>query len=159
MGVDNGLKSIAFPCISTGVFGYPNDAACCVALRTVRSFLETNHKNVDRVVFCLFLPVDIKIYNQRMPIIFPSKPEGEVLAENQDEDVSIEKQDEKVPTDEQDEKGPTTEKQNQDQEMRGCIKDEKKEGTTVVEEREDKEEGMDQETGDQMETKVVSPKL
>jgi len=73
--VDNEIKSIAFPCISTGVFGYPNDKACCVALRAVRMFLESNHEKLDRVVFCLFLPVDIKLYKQRMPIMFPSQQE------------------------------------------------------------------------------------
>jgi len=68
----NKLKSIAFPCISTGVYGYPNDRACEVALKTVRKFLEKHHEEVDRVIFCLFLPVDIGIYKKMMPIIFPS---------------------------------------------------------------------------------------
>ena len=36
--------SQAFPCISTGIYGYPNDAACNVALRAVREFLENNHE-------------------------------------------------------------------------------------------------------------------
>ncbi len=34
----------AFPCISTGIYGYPNDKAAEVALRTVRSFLEKHHQ-------------------------------------------------------------------------------------------------------------------
>jgi len=70
-----GLKSIAFPCISTGIYGYPNDAACNVALRAVREFLENNHEKVERVIFCLFLPVDVKLYKERMHLMFPLKTE------------------------------------------------------------------------------------
>ncbi len=38
----HGLKSIAFPAISTGVYGYPLDAACAIAVKTVVSFDSTN---------------------------------------------------------------------------------------------------------------------
>jgi len=70
--VELDLRSIAFPCISTGVYGYPNTSACHVALRTARRFLEKNHEKVDRVIFCLFLDVDVNLYKERMPIMFPS---------------------------------------------------------------------------------------
>eukprot|EP00092_Neocalanus_flemingeri_P005909 GFUD01006361.1.p1 GENE.GFUD01006361.1~~GFUD01006361.1.p1 ORF type:complete len:337 (+),score=110.42 GFUD01006361.1:1921-2931(+) len=71
--LNNNLKSIAFPCISTGVYGYPNTAACSVALRTVRRWLEEegNHEKIDRVVFCLFLKKDQDIYKKMLPIVFP----------------------------------------------------------------------------------------
>jgi len=72
---ENGLKSIAFPCISTGVYGYPNKNACNVALRSVRRFLEKNHQDVERVIFCLFLPVDVELYKERMSLMFPAKKE------------------------------------------------------------------------------------
>merc|ERR1712142_1145151 len=71
--VSMNLKTIAFPCISTGVYGYPNEAACGVALRTTRKFLEENHKSVERVIFCLFMDVDVKLYKERLPLMFPSK--------------------------------------------------------------------------------------
>ncbi|GFU01334.1 ADP-ribose glycohydrolase MACROD1 [Nephila pilipes] len=48
---ENGLKTIAFPCISTGVYGYPNKNAAEVALKTVREFLEKNEASMDRVIF------------------------------------------------------------------------------------------------------------
>jgi len=76
---ENNLRSIAFPCISTGIYGYPQDSACCVALRTVRKFLEKHGDNVDRVIFCLFLKEDVALYRERMPLMFPSQrsePEG-----------------------------------------------------------------------------------
>lgn len=68
---ENGLKTIAFPCISTGVYGYPNKNAAEVALRTVREFLEKNGASIDRVIFCLFLPVDVEIYDSLMQKYFP----------------------------------------------------------------------------------------
>lgn len=67
----NGLRTIAFPCISTGIYGYPSKKACAVALQTVHRFLEKNPHQVDRVIFCLFLEKDISIYEKDMQKIFP----------------------------------------------------------------------------------------
>jgi O-acetyl-ADP-ribose deacetylase (regulator of RNase III) len=39
---DHGTRSIAFPAISTGVYGFPIERACAIALREVRQFLEAN---------------------------------------------------------------------------------------------------------------------
>jgi len=67
------LKSIAFPCISTGVYGYPSHQACPVALNTVREFLESSphSQDVERIIFCLFLDKDVAIYERLMPMFFP----------------------------------------------------------------------------------------
>eukprot|EP00696_Hemimastix_kukwesjijk_P019218 gnl/Hemi2/8432_TR2914_c0_g1_i1.p1 gnl/Hemi2/8432_TR2914_c0_g1~~gnl/Hemi2/8432_TR2914_c0_g1_i1.p1 ORF type:complete len:410 (+),score=89.69 gnl/Hemi2/8432_TR2914_c0_g1_i1:94-1323(+) len=69
----HGLRSVAFCCISTGIFGYPNEPACHTALRTVREWLETgdNRNKVDRIIFCLFMPVDVSIYKRLMFTYFP----------------------------------------------------------------------------------------
>lgn len=69
---ENGLKTIAFPCVSTGVYGYPNHKACPIALKTVREFLEANQLFFDRIIFCLFLPVDVAIYEQVLQEYFPA---------------------------------------------------------------------------------------
>lgn len=69
--VENNLRSIAFPCISTGVYGYSSENACPVALRTVREFLEKNSDKVDRVIFCLFMEKDIDLYEKEMQVYFP----------------------------------------------------------------------------------------
>ncbi|CAG5059879.1 unnamed protein product [Parnassius apollo] len=64
------FKSIAFPCISTGIYGFPNRLAAHIALRTVRKFLE-NNDDMERVIFCTFMPVDVDIYETLMQLYFP----------------------------------------------------------------------------------------
>jgi len=52
LAYDSGVRSIAFPSISTGVYGYPAAEAAPVAVREVREFLKT-HGDM-RVIFCVF---------------------------------------------------------------------------------------------------------
>lgn len=68
---DHGLRTIAFPCISTGIYGYPSQDACPVALAAVRSFLQAHGDDVDRIIFCLFLDKDVDIYHQQLQLFFP----------------------------------------------------------------------------------------
>lgn len=65
------LRSIAFPCISTGVYGYPIEPASHIAIYEVRKHLEKNPDAVDRVIFCVFLPNDETVYKQLMQSYFP----------------------------------------------------------------------------------------
>lgn len=58
-----GLKSIAFCCISTGEFHFPNEEAAEIAVQTVRDFLAENNSNLE-VIFNVFKDIDYKIYNQ-----------------------------------------------------------------------------------------------
>lgn len=53
LAVENGLTSIAFPNISTGVYRYPKAAACDIALRTTQAFLEKN-TTLTQVLFVCF---------------------------------------------------------------------------------------------------------
>lgn len=70
--VDKGLRSVALCCISTGIYGYPQDKAAVVALTSVRTFLESERgQALDRVVFCLFLDKDVNIYNHAARAVFP----------------------------------------------------------------------------------------
>lgn len=61
LAVENGCKSIAFPCISTGIFGYPPEDAASVAVSSVWQFLETHKPDLD-VTFCCFGKADHEIY-------------------------------------------------------------------------------------------------
>src|SRR6476660_1699509 len=50
----NGLSSIAFPAISTGIYGFPADRAARIAVGTVVSELSAAPRSISRVVFCCF---------------------------------------------------------------------------------------------------------
>ena len=58
-------ESIAFPCISTGVYGYPKDEACRIATDAVIAWLES-HEHPRRVVFCCFGEADARLYRERL---------------------------------------------------------------------------------------------
>ena len=57
------LATVAFPCISTGVYGYPKDAAARIAVTTVRDILSENNMPA-RVIFCCFSPDDGELYRE-----------------------------------------------------------------------------------------------
>ena len=59
--VANGIKSVAFPSISTGAYGYPIKDASRIALKAVKGFLEREDK-LTEVVFVLFSEGDLKVY-------------------------------------------------------------------------------------------------
>lgn len=58
-----GVKSIAFPGISTGVYGYPADQAATIAVETVRETLKAC-PGIEKVVFCCFSDRDREIYER-----------------------------------------------------------------------------------------------
>ena len=53
LAVENGIKTVAFPAISCGAYGYPIQAAAQIAMNTTREFLATNDK-IDKVIFVLW---------------------------------------------------------------------------------------------------------
>jgi len=63
LAVSKGLKTVAFPSISTGAYGYPIEKACKVTLTTVKEFLEKEDK-LDKVVFVLFTAHDLEVYKK-----------------------------------------------------------------------------------------------
>ena len=56
-----GARSIAFPCISTGVYGYPKEEAAVIALASVRSVLQVATQ-LESVLFCCFSKADCALY-------------------------------------------------------------------------------------------------
>jgi len=63
LAISKGLKTIAFPSISTGAYGYPIEKASRIALTTAKEFLEKEDK-LDEVVFVLFTKQDLEVYIQ-----------------------------------------------------------------------------------------------
>jgi O-acetyl-ADP-ribose deacetylase (regulator of RNase III) len=59
-----GLTSVAFPNISTGVYGYPKDKAATIAVETVRKTLK-EYPGITRVVFVCFDDENLRLYQER----------------------------------------------------------------------------------------------
>ena len=66
---ENGLKTIAFPAISAGVYGYPMAQACEIALQEAKVALE-NYPEFERVIFVLFNEGALRIYQETFKKIF-----------------------------------------------------------------------------------------
>ena len=62
LAAENSCMSVAFPCISTGVYGYPIEDAAKIAIRETQEFLKT-HRDIE-VVFCCFSCGDRTIYER-----------------------------------------------------------------------------------------------
>ncbi len=58
---DNGIKTIAFPSISTGIYGYPIEQAADIAVKSVADHLKNGSK-IEKVTFVLFSDADYKTY-------------------------------------------------------------------------------------------------
>lgn len=65
LAAEAGLESVAFPCISTGIYGYPADEACREAVAAVREWLAS-HELPRVVTFCCFAAGDAELYRSRM---------------------------------------------------------------------------------------------
>lgn len=63
LAAENSIRSVAFCCISTGVFHFPQQRAAEIAVETVRRFLETD-SSIDRVIFNVFTDRDLAIYQK-----------------------------------------------------------------------------------------------
>ncbi|MBD5132916.1 MAG: protein-ADP-ribose hydrolase [Clostridiales bacterium] len=61
LAAENGLESVAFCCISTGVFRFPNQEAAEIAVKTVTDFLKTR-SSIQKVIFNVFKETDKQIY-------------------------------------------------------------------------------------------------
>ena len=87
LAAENGCESIAFPCISTGIYGYPKEEAAQIAVREVEEFLTQRRKDAEtvgrraptppngrvpavpsmEVIFCCFSSRDAAVYEQLLP--------------------------------------------------------------------------------------------
>ncbi len=62
----HGLRSIAFPCISTGVYGFPQNLAAPIAINTTHAFLAEESTSLQTVVYVCFLDEDFQLYQSLM---------------------------------------------------------------------------------------------
>lgn len=60
----NKLESIAFCCISTGVFNFPQDLAAKIAIKTVSQYLKSNETSLKHIIFNVFTDKDYLIYKE-----------------------------------------------------------------------------------------------
>jgi O-acetyl-ADP-ribose deacetylase (regulator of RNase III) len=72
LAADKGLKSISFPSISTGIYGYPVEPAAKVALATVIDFLEQDSR-LDEVVFVLYDSATYRAYEHALRELSPER--------------------------------------------------------------------------------------
>ena len=64
--LDNDIRSVAFCCISTGVFHFPNNRAAEIAVHTVTDWLNQHPRAMERVIFNLFKEEDQRYYEQEL---------------------------------------------------------------------------------------------
>ncbi len=67
LAVAHGLRTIAFPGMSTGVYGYPVELAAQVAVETARDVLRAAAAGPDAVTFCCFSARDLAVYSALLP--------------------------------------------------------------------------------------------
>ncbi|MFA6902061.1 MAG: O-acetyl-ADP-ribose deacetylase [Gallionellaceae bacterium] len=61
----NGVTSIAFPSISTGIYGYPIEPAATIAVNTVNSYLKQG-SSLKEIIFCCFSEEDCQVYKRAL---------------------------------------------------------------------------------------------
>ncbi|KZV96260.1 macro domain-containing protein [Exidia glandulosa HHB12029] len=99
LAVENKLSSIAFSGISTGIYGYPLDAATHIALRTTRDFLTSEKgSSISRVIFTVFRSIDVNSYKKILPLYFPPAPAPSEPKEDAAQPAEESKEKEKTPS-------------------------------------------------------------
>jgi O-acetyl-ADP-ribose deacetylase (regulator of RNase III) len=63
LAIENGITSIAFPAISTGIYHFPLEKATEIAIRETKNFLQAND-SIDKVIFVAFDEKTYNVYNQ-----------------------------------------------------------------------------------------------
>ena len=72
LAVENGLRSVAFPSLSTGAYSYPLPDAANVALRSVTEFLQEERHGLELVRFVLFDRRTLEEYEETLDHLFPN---------------------------------------------------------------------------------------
>lgn len=72
LAVKNGIRTIAFPSISTGIYGYPIELATVVAVDTVLTFLGSGAP-IEELTFCCFFERDLAVYQETLVNVLPRR--------------------------------------------------------------------------------------
>jgi O-acetyl-ADP-ribose deacetylase (regulator of RNase III) len=70
---EEGLKSIAFPAISTGIFGFPKDRCARIMLSTVAETLKKEETTLEEVIFCLWGEESLQVFQNEAEELFQSE--------------------------------------------------------------------------------------
>ena len=62
---ENSLKTIAFPAISTGIFGYPIDRCATIMISTAKGYLASDTQ-IEEVIFCLYSTTDFEVFEKEL---------------------------------------------------------------------------------------------
>jgi len=73
LAIEHGIRTIAFPCVATGVFGFPIQAAAQIAMQTVRRWLEIGDhiSSIDKIIFVMYRPSEEVGYLKWITSVFP----------------------------------------------------------------------------------------
>jgi O-acetyl-ADP-ribose deacetylase len=71
LAASKGLRSIAFPAISTGIYGFPAELAAVIAIASIRDFLEQHPNSFDRVILVAFDANTQAIYQAKLESQIP----------------------------------------------------------------------------------------
>ncbi len=74
LAVGKGIKSVSFPAISTGAFGYPMEKAARVALKAVIAFMKEHHETRLLVRFVLYSPKALRIHEEALNELLKMAP-------------------------------------------------------------------------------------
>mmetsp|Transcript_58079 Transcript_58079/g.104650 ORF Transcript_58079/g.104650 Transcript_58079/m.104650 type:complete len:266 (+) Transcript_58079:64-861(+) len=84
LAVQNNIRSVAFCCVGTGIYGFPGEEATHIALSTVRDWLDRRSQDMDLVVFVMFADDELRRYQRLMPQYFPPPPVADAMPETAD---------------------------------------------------------------------------
>ena len=62
----NGIRSIAFPCISTGLFHFPKEEASIIAVQAVKDYLKEHPNDFEQIIFCVYSDFDYRLYEKQL---------------------------------------------------------------------------------------------
>ncbi len=68
LAADQGISTIAFPSISTGVYGFPINSAALIAVTTVKAYVDSAFTEISEITFCCFSSEDLDTYNRVLQV-------------------------------------------------------------------------------------------